>query len=75
MALKNYKIHYKRHCAFDTFDHVEYIKAVSEKMAIKKFWKFTDNGMRTQSNHERMEYERDALGYQWTDVRAELIPA
>ena len=42
MALKNYRIHYKRVCSVATYDHHEDVRAVSEKMAIKKFWNHKD---------------------------------
>ena len=72
MALKNYRIHYRRVCTTGTYDHHEDVRAVSEKMAIKKFWNHKDfnNG---RSNLDWMKYEREALGFQWIDVHAELI--
>ena len=72
MALKIYRVHYKRHCTVATYDHYQDIKAVSEKMAIKKFWNYK-RFPNERSNKQSMEYERNALGFSWTDIRAELI--
>lgn len=73
MTLKNFRIHYKRRCTISTYKHYQDIKAVSEKMAIKKFWSYKEFGS-DRSNKQSMEYERDALGFQWFDIKAELLP-
>lgn len=71
MALKKFRVHYKRRCTVATYDHSQVVMAVSEKMALKKFWNHKDfNG---NCNRKDMEYETDALGFEWFDVRVELI--
>jgi len=70
--LKPFRIHYKRRCTCATYDHHQDVQATSEKMALKKFWNYRQFPQ-SNSNKEDMEYERDALGFSWFDIRVEPL--
>lgn len=72
MAMKKFRIHYQRHGSVATYDHHEDVSAVSEKMALKKFWNYKQFGD-TRTRKQWMEYERQVNGIWWSDIRVEQL--
>ena len=72
MALKKFRVHYKRRCTVATYDHYQDVMAVSEKMALKKFWTHKEFN-RDRNNLQNRRYEEEVLGFQWFDIRVEAL--
>ena len=74
MAMKEFKITYKKYGNVCTYDKEETIKATSEKMAWKKFFDSKSyDPVRKMSRRQWMDYDRDANGNTYGDFKATLI--